>query len=62
MSELFAWDDNGLLASVRGAKIQAAFSSVPDADRATTYPRFKASSLQCLLTRSPEHVTIFYRR
>ena len=59
---LFTWDDKWLRAFARGSKILMAFSPVPDADRATTYPCFKASGLKCLLTRSPEHVTIFYRR
>jgi len=61
-SVLFTRDDNWLYAFARGGKSQAAFAPVPDADRATTYPCFKASGLECLLTRSPEHVTIFYRR
>jgi len=61
-SVLCTWEANWLYVFARGGNIQAAFAPVPDADCATTYPCFKASSLKCLLTRSPEHVTIFYRR
>jgi len=62
MSVLCAWEGNWWYAFACGGKIQTAFSPVSDADRAATYPGLKASGLKCLLTRSPEHVTIFYRR
>jgi hypothetical protein len=59
---LVTWDENWLCTFTRRSNTQTALSPVPDADRATAYPCFKASGLKCLLTRSPEHVAVFYRR
>jgi 3'-phosphoadenosine 5'-phosphosulfate sulfotransferase len=61
-SERVAWDGNWFYAFTRCGNIQTDLSPVPDADRATAYPRFKASCLKCLLTRSPEQVAVCYRR